>query len=834
MTERVRMESSRAVVGPNQTTRPRAATKSPEQPAAAPCDGVALGSEAKVGESPYSWSTASAARLMAEAPAGSEAELLAKVHTGEESFLEARRELEQKLRRGLKRLETRGVDVAEARALLERPNAATPRRLYDQLHGLLQLHPGEKQLATLRGAAGLWQALEDFSRIKSDGLVRTAEHYLSPGHLTLAMAARGWEVDPQTGLSIADAVVIGGGPGGLATTYHLAEDGRRVVLLEGNKFGQAFSDAHAQSVHQLRTSGDTSNLIYTGSATQLGVEVSLPRQLETTRPKCETARSEWSQATGEPQQGYSPGAPGERTAPANRSELFDHMAQLAAGLSQHYPDTLVSENSPVRTIEKLERGDQTLFRVTGEKGHTVLARSLVMATGFVGGDGENARCLQAFGQAKSALVLCNDNDLFSQGESLLKLERSLQDGRLTKNLVMSERMLGHPELRELVKKLPEGARVGVIGGGESASKGALEVLALNPGITLDLYTSDPLEPYQTQIPTSVIHPAVVEKALKEPEVAKKTWAETERFETPITPATMAELLKAEGEGRVRIRELGARFSEKTVEIRSGRTERGQTLRLSLKDPAVAERLTAQRQSWVDKGLYGDQPPSDDPSQLPATDLFLIAAGYDRKAIQAGPLIQQLVQAEVVEFGAQGEPLLSESGLVSAKHPMVAFNTAAVAQQPADSAVPGRAIRGYRLAQELATRLPAREKPSDRIATGLPFQGVDTTTPREENLKPTEWVMDFLEQEGMSSTQIAAREAQIAAIADLAERAKAALRWDIERRFPVANGPIRELLIKAAEQPDSLTPVEKLMVERARGLSQRIYQPAPLPNPANDR
>lgn len=775
-------------------------------------------------ESPYSWATTSAAPVLQEIPADDEASLLGELFLEGGSFPELRERFGQELADGLDALSGQGLDVDVAREILSAPSAATPRRLYQSLLTLSrESQTPNELLASLKEKAGLWQALEDFSKLKADGLMRTAEHYISPGHLALATAARGWDIDSQTGMPIADTVVIGGGPGGLATTYHLSEGGHRVVLLEGGKIGQGFADANAQSVHQLRTHADASNVIYTGSQTQLGVAVSMPRNLAQSRLKCEEARHQWSQATGEPEQGYTQAAPGERAVPANRAELFDHMAQVAAGLAQHYGDTFVSENSPVSQLDLVERDGAKLFSVQTENGHRMLARSLVMATGFVGSDGEYARCLKTFDRLPNTLVLCNDHDLYRQSAELRELQEGLDQGRLAGTMVMTERMLGRPELREMVKSLPAGSRVGVIGGGESAVKGALEVLALNAEIGLDLYTSSPIEPYQTQVPTSVIHPAVVEKSLSNAEVANRTWKETENFETPVTPATMASLLKAESEGRLRIRELGAHFSDKTVELAAQQNELGQTIALDLKDPAVMENLRRQRESWAKAGLYGKQPPADDPTRLPPTALFVVAAGYDRRSLQAGPMVQRLVDLGVAEL-KNGEPAFSSDGLTSSLCPTLAFNTAGASLQPADSAIPGRAVRGYRLSKNLAAKLPPREKPADRIPSKLPFGDVDTVTDREENLKSDDWVLAFLDQEGIPADQVAAREAEIAAIADPEAREKARKRWDIERRFPAINANLRQLLWKASEEPESLTPAEKVMVDRAYALSARAYHP----------
>ncbi len=778
----------------------------------------------EVPDSPYADATVSGTSLLQDVGSQSEAGLFRGLYLdGDASFPEVRLQFRQDLSRGLSSLSEQGKDVSNLLPLLDKLNAASPRRLYNGLLALSLDDPDNAEIRPLKEQAGLWQALEDFPKLKADGLSRTREHYVSSGHLALATAALNWDTDAKTGLSIADSVIVGGGPGGLSTAYHLSEAGCRTVVFEGGKIGQGFSDSGAQSVHQLRTSGDTSNLIYVGSPAQLGIDVSLPRHLAKSREKGNEARSSWNLAVGEKEHGVSSAQGGETKAPANRSELFDHMAQVANGLSEHYPNTFISESSPVTTIEKVERGDQTLFSIKTEKGHQILARSLVMATGFVGSDGEYARCLSDLSSVESAISLCDDNDLISKSQDLLSLQSGLKDGKIAQNLVMSERMLGRPELRNIIKSLPPGSRIGMIGGGESATKGALELLALNEGVTVDIYTSDPLEPYQTQIPTSVIHPNVIEKAITNPQIAARALEESENFETPVTAETMMELLEAESAGRVRIREMGERFSAKSVNISSIQSERGVTLKLDLKSDSAKQSLEAQRQSWVQAGIYGEGGPPDSATELPNIDLFVIAAGYDKRALSAGPLIQQLVDQNLVELD-KGNPILGSDGLTSGKNPMLSFNTAGAVSQPADSAIPGRAIKAFRLAKNLVGKLPEREKPTDRIASKLPFGNVDTVTEREEHLVSDDWVNAFLDNEGVTSQQIADKEQEMALTVGLDQHQIAEQEWDIERRFPVANGALRKLLSRALVDPTSLTPAEKVMVQRAQSLSERIYAP----------
>ncbi|MCA9791148.1 MAG: FAD-dependent oxidoreductase, partial [Candidatus Eremiobacteraeota bacterium] len=243
------------------------------------------------------------------------------------------------------------LGAPELKALLEHPRADTPLRL---MKGLLELdHP---QAKAARELAGEWMALEDLPRASADGLTRTSVNYLSPAGLQLATAARGWDFDQASGLPIADSVVIGAGPGGLASAYHLSEAGQHTVVLEGGLAGQAFSDGHAMSVHSLRTNSAATDLIYTNDNTQEGIEVSLAQSLGPSRALARQARQQWTEATGQSWQGLSPAHQSEGFLPLNRSEFFDHMARLTLGLAQHYPDTFMSEHAPVTSLQKRSDG----------------------------------------------------------------------------------------------------------------------------------------------------------------------------------------------------------------------------------------------------------------------------------------------------------------------------------------------------------------------------------------------------------------------------------------------------------------------------------------------
>ena len=209
----------------------------------------------------------------------------------------------------------------------------------------------------------------------------------------------------------------------------------------------------------------------------------------------------------------------------NRNNLFEHMAQIGHGLATKYPDTFLLENSPISSITKEKRGKDTIFRVRSDKGHEMLTRSLVMATGFVGSNGEYARGLQQFADLEKSnpealTVLGSDHDLVGKNDQLLDHQQAL---------VFSDRLLGRPEIRARIKSLPAGSTLAVVGSGESAAKGTIEALHLNPELNVDLYTKNPLEPYQVQIPVSHFSRIVSENAIKDKGLADQTLKEFEQL-----------------------------------------------------------------------------------------------------------------------------------------------------------------------------------------------------------------------------------------------------------------------------------------------------------------
>ncbi|MGE0495443.1 MAG: FAD-dependent oxidoreductase [Vulcanimicrobiota bacterium] len=692
------------------------------------------------------------------------------------------------------------LGAAELKALLERPRADTPLRL---VHGLIERSRSDPRARTARELAGEWLALEDLPRASADGLTRTSVNYISPAGLQLATAARGWEFDETSGLPIADSVVIGAGPGGLASAYHLSEAGQHTVILEAGLAGQAFSDGHAMSVHSLRTNSAATDLIYTNDNRQEGIEVSLAQSLGPSRALARQARQEWTEATGQGWQGLSPAHQSEGFLPLNRSEFFDHMARLALGLAEHYPDTFMTEHAPVSSVTRRSDG---LFEVATAVGHKLLTRSLVMATGFVGTHGEHARELaqfEQFTQAHQGLWLADNHDEMANTGALLEATRQLEQGKVEHNLVCSDRLLGQPGVRDYVKALPEGSHVGVTGGGESGIKAVLELLHLNPGIGVEYYTSEPLEAYQTQLPSGHLHPGVVEGLLTHPDLAAQSLDKFKAFKTPVTPRSLLSLFEAEQQGRVRVRTLGRHLSPDTVALQEVKTERGRAIGLRVTDPGVLQNLESEARHFQEVGLIGPER-----TELAPVEMMVTAVGYDGQSMRAGPLLQQLGDQGLVDFQAR----TTVPGLV--------FNTAGWVENSADTTLRGRAIRARHIVEQLGEVLPQRDPPQDRIPSGLSWFGLDTnSTDPIWQLEP-DTVKEFLDTNVANVRTLEFASERIRIQKNEADRKAAELDQTSSLVFP--DFYLQTLYRRAAEYPDSLSPAEKLVLERALLVSQRSH------------
>lgn len=544
-----------------------------------------------------------------------------------------------------------------------------------------------------------WKTLQEIPYQTADGLTRTSNFYLAPKTLDLMAADRGWEIAPD-GHAVAEVVVIGAGPGGLATAYHLAEKGVKVLTLEGGFAGQAFSDAGAQAVHCIRTDRQQSSVIRTGNSQEdLAVSLGLPASLAHIAPHARQAREAYTRRTGHDiSAGVVAGADDDTSVPTPRGELFEHFVEVAQHLACDSDNSMLIEKAPVKTLTR--QNDGRFFLETGN-GHKVYARKVVMATGLVTQGGANSKMMPVLQRLfeenrENYVMLREDADRVTRNDQL----NEVLQGRSQRSLILSDRLLGTPEVQLALRQLPAGSHVAMVGSGESAAKGVLEVLYQNPDLKIDFYTKAPLEAAQIQVPSENVHPVVLEKAIDDRNFGRQTLERFQKFGTPITPRTMVQLLDLQKAGTVQIYELGKYFDEKSVCL----TPNGDgTTVISIADPEVSQNLRDRRAEWAAQGLHTT--PANEKTHV---SMIISATGYDRGELRNTPLVEQMLAQNLMEIctdpqeGLVGQPLTS--GLVSSNCADIACNTSAALTNAADSTIPGMAVRGRRLAEFLAEEL----------------------------------------------------------------------------------------------------------------------------------
>lgn len=624
------------------------------------------------------------------------------------------------------------------------------------------------------------QCLSDIPSLSADGLTRTRIHYMAPEVLASQCAQRGWESAPD-GVPICDVVVIGAGPGGLATSYHLAQQGARVVTLESGYAAQAFSDAGAPSVHSMRTDRLLTSLVRTGHALEdLSTVMGLPAGLGQIVAHASQARKQLWDTTGHQIKGLPEKTETtDRYQPAARAELFEHFQETANYLAGDCPNSFLVERSPV---SQLSRADG-LFCIETARGHKLYARKLVMSTGLVQEGGSNAKTLPIFQNLAADhpgeyLVLQKDSDLELQASAMTE----------KRQWIVSDRLLGRSEIKLALHQLPGQARVAVVGSGESAIKAALEVISQNPTLKVDLFTKSPLEAAQVQVPGENFHPVVLEQAIQDPgygEFSKERFA---RFDTPVTPRSKIEALEEVAAGRLRIHELGRYFDEESIRIEPSGQGRSQ---IGFSSAQVRENLEHQRREWESQGLF--QPPTEAVDQVA---MIIQATGYSRQELTLHPLAQQLQQAGLIEVKA-GQPSLD--GLASSACSDLVFNSAALLGTAADSAIPGLAVRGRQVAEHLQLDLPTRPLPPQ----ALPPENVGADWAHGYSQKDFE---GFVRYRGLAPNWVESQGGP--------------------QDTPQFHFPDPERFLRGLDErdPSSLTPAEKITLERAHRLRLRMGTP----------
>jgi hypothetical protein len=618
-----------------------------------------------------------------------------------------------------------------------------------------------------------------------DGLYRNKDFYVSPGHLLLHGAAQGWEMSKTsdgTEVPVADVVVVGAGPGGLATSWQLARRGGRVVCFESELAGSNFNDGGAKAVHHMRTSSDLTNIVNEGPTWgSLDHPLSLPGNLGVIRPHAKAGREGQTALTGEVMHGI----PAEstdvqnRNAPATRGELWEHLSEVAESLAMDFPNAVLCERSPVQNVTY----EDGLFTVTTTRGHKVKCKELVLSTGLTGPKGEQARSLKVLDDlANSApegtIVLQKIGDTQSRAADLDDLAK----GEKKATLIVNDRLLGDQTFRQTYANLPGGSRAAIVGSGESAIKGALELAYLNPDVKVDLFVKGYLESAQVQVPSENFAPPVVENTLDDP-VRSKALAEMYKvFDTPVTPRSLQEIFELQQQGRMRVVELGAFFDEHSVSLTA---QADGSTRLELKDPKVLETVARSEADYKAKGLMAA---SD--GAMPNTvtggvnySAIIQAAGYHKLKLEDHPLAQLPMEAQS----------------------KIHANTISNSSHPAQSALPGLGAGGRKLAEKLAQRLV----PEDRKIELVPHKpGFDPST------VPIDVVDGYIRNGGIAPGFVDHVKEQIAKTGSSPQAAYLT--------FPSVDERFRELY---NTPPEQLTPAEKEVLERGLHLQKRLKEAA---------
>jgi hypothetical protein len=610
----------------------------------------------------------------------------------------------------------------------------------------------------------------------ADGLYRPMDFFQSPGQIVLKGITRGWEMSKTSDgvdLPVADVVVVGAGPGGLATSLQLARRGGRVVCFESELAGSNFNDGGAKAVHHMRTSVDLTNIVREGDTwATINNPLSLSGSIPEIRPLAQKGRQGQTKLTGEEMHGVPLESLdlNDRTSPATRGELWEHLSQVASSLANDYPDAILCERSPVSGVS-YENG---LFTVTTTRGHKVKCKELVLSTGLTGSRGEQARSLKILDDLEQSapdktVVLQKISDTQSEARDLTQVA----NGQKKATLIVNDRLLGEQSFRQTYAALPGDCRAAIIGSGESAIKGALEMAHLNPGLKVDLFVKSELEAAQVQLPTENFNQRVMESTLEDPVWAQKLADMYKVFDTPVAPRSLQEIFELQQSGRVRVVELGTYFDENSIALASNAD--GST-HLDIKDAQALATVAKNEASYQAKGLM-----SAKETILKGADYVAIvqAAGYNKLRLADHPLAQLPAEAQA----------------------KIHANTISNSLHPAQSALPGLGTAGRHLAEDLAKRLVPDDRRIDFETLTGPSQEV-TVSPEEieGTIKASGLYPGFVDR----------------VKAEMAE--KGSSRGEGWLTFPSQDSKLRSLLGRPADQ---LSAAEKEVLERGLHLQKRL-------------
>lgn len=584
---------------------------------------------------------------------------------------------------------------------------------------LASVRRGVERRGSKEADRALLRALTDLPRLTAEGMARARVH--APSSSQLDKLQKAWPRDDK-GSAIADVIVIGAGPAGLATGLHAAHTGLKTIVFEAGYAAQSFSDAAMKPIYRMRTPTERNSLAQAPfSPPELVKSLGLSSRLHEYRSRGQAADSALYAQTRAPPLGQArSGLDTDDPAIASaRNELLQHYADASEALIQR--GGIMAERTRVESVKK---GTDGLWTVIAN-GRVQRARKLVLAQGQVGTDIEHARFpadleIAATDAGLEPLVLKEPRDLARENAPLDDLLRSLRADRApSRRLMINDTLLGSAPIERTFRLQPAGTRVMVVGSGESAVKAAVAVLRLNPKLSVDLFVKDRLRAAQLQIPPEHAQPDHIARAMKDPALAAQSIDEWMRLGTPVTPATLSDLQKLREAGRLRIIPMGKKCvactknrpnAERTVEFERERRGGRDIIKVYAADPAVEENLRAE-------GL-GQADPKAGRWLIAEIDGPVVAAvGYSRASLRQDPITRALeAQGRLKQKGGTGKAsaaefeLASNDPLRSAQDPDLYLVGAQNLFLSADSAIPGAVARAAATVEHIVETLKAPRGP----------------------------------------------------------------------------------------------------------------------------
>lgn len=723
------------------------------------------------------------------------------------------------------------------------------------------------------------QVLNDWGRLNADFTTRQGIHTMTPEALNQLLRDGGsvngrhytggaslqakhmdsW-LDQTVGEPVADMIVIGGGPAGLAAGYYASQQGLRTILLEGGYVGQSFSDAGIKSVHWMRTSQRTTtialrDLVPDPVYNTIGMEAANRQELARTggtddfRSRALLGHKEYQKHTGnqlrgrssqEQQGGIDP------VDPVTRSELFQYCDWVADAIVQR-DNALLLEKSPTTKITK--RPDN-LYEVETLNGYRLLTRKLILSTGAVGSNGENSNVPKLFhtlaNDHPDSFVLLGDHNALANVDAIRQyapVVENMQPFPLMpkkkfpeKQFIVSDGLLGRPEIQYYLAALPKDSQVAIVGSGESAAKAAIEVLIQNPDVHVNLFTKYKIEPAQVQVPKEYFTPTAIKAGIFNKSIGESyrdTWLDT--FKTPITPQTMFDIIQSMKDGHLKVFELGENFDENTVKLKLT-TKGGRQVTQVWADEkgSVVQALEKQNAEYIAAGLPAVPLSEVEAGKVLLAEIdgaFVTAGGYDRTKVQNAPVFQQLLDQGLLEQATsggrkrKGEFVYHPTNhLTSSKDTNIAVVGADSHNGTAsDSAIPGMTSRAWYTVSHMTNELgddafySRNFQPIDhnnkRRLENLPlFTLPDIVSQSPPRISPTEMNPDILQmQRNLSPVS----PEMIAAQAHPNDKILAHLSRLVEQERQDTGRDVAE----AAKQV--LTPEQLFVYNRSKALQQRM-------------